>query len=181
MTDDYKNDADKPPLLDALLPFYPALMALAAMMEDMKHKHRLAGAMDPFNEWRKLPQAKKRLANGNMRHMLAGPWTPNVEDAVPGRKPHLHATHALFGLLASLTIHQEDNAQACCGAADAATWPTLHQEPLHGPAGADWRASRREPGNPDLPILPRCQASMGGHQCVRPAKHQGQLELGENL
>lgn len=115
----YKQDADKAPLMDALLPFAPALFALARMMDDMQHKHRLAGSADPFQQWKQLPQAKKRMANGLARHLLEhGPWTLNEADAYQGRA-HLHATHALFNLLGALTIHLEDNAVACCPAPDA--------------------------------------------------------------
>ncbi len=104
---DYKKDQDKPPMLDALVPFYPALRALAAMMSDMKAKHKLEGAKDPFNEWRQLPNAKARLMNAAGGHLLQGPWKVNEKDG-----NHLHAVHALFGLLAGITIHVEENKPA---------------------------------------------------------------------
>lgn len=101
VTNDYKNDADKAPVLDALLPFYPALEALARMMVDSAKKHKIEGAEDPFQQWKQLPDAKKRLANAAARHFLKGPWQADAESG------HLHATHALFGVLASLTLHLE--------------------------------------------------------------------------
>jgi hypothetical protein len=137
MTNDYKKDAGKPPVLDALLPFYPALEALAAMMVDAAKAHKIEGATDPFNEWRQLPQAKKRLANAAARHLLKGPW--KQDDVLP----HPHAVLALFNLLASITIHAEDNAAHCCTAPDSRpvrpAERTQTRSPLHGPAGADWR------------------------------------------
>jgi hypothetical protein len=157
VANNYKTDKGKPPLLDALRPFAPALVALAAMMEDMKHKHRLAGAKDPFNEWRQLPDVQARLGNGLARHMIEhDPWSLNVADALQGTPGHLHATHALFNLLGALTKHLEagtftathtgsvdfprspedmtDRAVAmCCGAPDAS----------HVPAGADWGGHQR--------------------------------------
>jgi hypothetical protein len=99
---DYKKDQDKPPVLDALLPFYPALEALARMMVDSAEKHKIAGSDDPFNQWRQLPNAKARLANAAARHILKGPWATDPDSG------HLHAAHALFGLLASLTLHIEE-------------------------------------------------------------------------
>jgi hypothetical protein len=139
---DYKKDDGKAPVLDALTPFYPALEALARCMDDMQHKHKLTGSVDPFNQWKQLPQAKVRLANAAARHLLRGPWKINTADG-----SHTHAVHALFGLLASITIHEEDNQDTCCAAPDAQVvetaangrrkfWP---MEPIHGPAGADWR------------------------------------------
>ncbi len=104
---DYKQDQGKPPMLDALVPFYPALRALAAMMNDMKAKHKLEGAKDPFNEWRQLPNAKARLMNAAGGHLLQGPWKINEKDG-----NHLHAVHALFGLLAGITIHVEETKPA---------------------------------------------------------------------
>jgi len=101
---DYKKDQGRPPMLDALVPFYPALKALAAMMEDMKHKHKLAGSADPFNEWRQLPNAEKRLMNAAMGHLLQGPWKINTKDGT-----HMHATHALYCLLAGITIKVSEN------------------------------------------------------------------------
>ncbi len=103
VVNDYKQDQGKPPMLEALLPFYPALRALAAMMNDMKAKHKLEGAKDPFNEWRQLPNAKARLMNAAGGHLLQGPWKINEKDG-----NHLHAVHALFGLLAGITIHVEE-------------------------------------------------------------------------
>ena len=99
---DYKKDADKAPLLDALLPFYPALEALARMMVDSAEKHKIAGSADPFNQWRNLPNAKARLSNAAGRHLLKGPWTTDPDSG------HLHMTHALFGVLASLTLNVEE-------------------------------------------------------------------------
>jgi len=127
---DYKTDVGKAPLLDALRPFAPALLALARMMDDMQHKHRLAGAADPFNEWRQLPEVRKRLGNGLLRHVVGhDPWSPNTADALPGKEPHLHAVHGLFNLLGAITAHLETT---------AARVPTLGPA-LHVPAGADWR------------------------------------------
>lgn len=136
MANDYKTDQGKPPLLDALLPFYPALARLALMMQDAAEVHRLKGAVDPFNQWRQLPDAKRRLANAGARHLLKGPW---VNDEV--LKGHPHAALALFNVLASLTLHEEEQAakgreaviarelaahraallpvDMCCGAPDA--------------------------------------------------------------
>lgn len=114
MTNDYKKDQNKPPVLDALVPFYPALRELARCMDAMQHKHRLHGAKDPFNEWRQLPQAKKRLMNAAAGHLLQGPWKINTQDG-----EFCHAVHALFGVLAGLTIHMEDNAPACCASPEA--------------------------------------------------------------
>lgn len=99
---DYKKDQDKPPMLDALVPFYPALEWLARMMEDAKKAHKLEGAEDPFNEWRKLPDAKRRLSQAWARHVLKGPWT--MDDKLP----HPHAVLALFNNLAALTLHAEE-------------------------------------------------------------------------
>lgn len=158
MANDYKKDEGKPPLLDALQPFYPALLALAAMMEDMKHKHQLAGAVDPFNEWRQLPAVKNRLGNALARHTLGGLWKPNEADRVPGRQAHLHATHALFDLLGALTTHLEDNAAACCPAPDA--------KELHGPAGADWR-------EPDNMCTSRQNPASRSMRCTRTKGHEG--------
>lgn len=140
MTNDYKTDKNKPPLLDALRPFAPALVALARMMDDMQHKHRLAGAKDPFSEWKQLPDAKRRMANGMTRHLIEhGPWTLNTDDALAGKDAHLHATHALFNLLGALTVHLEDNAKACCEAPDAAQefllTPDCHQRGHDGGPG----------------------------------------------
>jgi hypothetical protein len=98
---DYKKDQGKPPVLDALLPFYPALEALARMMVDSAEKHKIAGSDDPFNQWRQLPNAKVRLANAAGRHILKGPWKIDPDSG------HAHMAHALFGVLASLTLHQE--------------------------------------------------------------------------
>jgi hypothetical protein len=105
VANDYKTDQGKPPLLDALLPFYPALARLALMMQDAAEVHRLQGAVDPFNQWRQLPDAKRRLANAGARHLLKGPW---VHDDV--LKDHPHAALALFNILASLTLHEEEQA-----------------------------------------------------------------------
>ncbi len=175
---DYKRDAGKPPLLDALLPFGPALMALAAMMDDMQHRHRLAGASNPFAEWKNLPEAKRRMGNGLARHLLEhGPWTVNKADALPGTDGHLHAVHGLFNLLGAITMHLEDNKAACCGAADAAVLDgqlpycqgcgadlggrhaphcPIAARPLHGPAGADWRENTRRPGHDKACVCLHC-------------------------
>lgn len=104
---DYKQDVGKPPLMEAvLIPFGKTLLDLAAMMEDMKHKHKLAGAADPFQEWRKLPGGKWRWANGGARHATT-PYEVNTEDGT-----HLHILHAIWGLMASYELHlQELNQQ----------------------------------------------------------------------
>lgn len=105
MVNDYKTDAGKVPLLDALQPFMPALYALARMMDDMQHKHRLAGAANPFMEWAQLPAAQQRMSRALVRHILpeeAGVtlWSVNTKDGT-----HLHATHGLFNLLGALSLH----------------------------------------------------------------------------
>jgi hypothetical protein len=155
VTNDYKKDGGKPDVLAAVKVFYPALLELARMMEHMATKHRLRGAVDPFAEWKQLPDAKRRLHGGYGRHTLAGPLTPNQEDAVGSYVP-LHGYQALFNLLGFLTIHQEDNRETCCAAPDAAPKDDMahiverarlelalqgeHQaSPIHGPAVADWR------------------------------------------
>src|SRR5690606_13865837 len=74
---DYKRDENKPPLLDAvLIPYRRSLLAIAAMKADMKERHRLHGAANPFMEWRQLPNAEARLANAGARH-LTQPWARN--------------------------------------------------------------------------------------------------------
>lgn len=106
---DYKQDVGKVPLLAALQPFMPALYALARMMDDMKHKHRLAGSSDPFNQWAQLPEAEARMAEALLRHLLPEEgtlWDVNTKDG-----SHLHATHGLFNLLGSLTLHLRELAR----------------------------------------------------------------------
>lgn len=114
MANNYKTDAGKPPLLDALVPFYPALRRLALMMVDAAKAHKLNGAKDPFNEWRQLPDAKRRLANAGVRHMLKGPW--KHDDVLVN---HPHAALALFNVLASLTLHEEEGYEADAKAEEA--------------------------------------------------------------
>jgi hypothetical protein len=99
----YKVDSDKPPLMRAvLIPFGKTLLALAAMMEDMKHKHKLAGAKDPFQEWRQLPDAKWRCADAGARHSTT-PFAINHTDG-----EHLHILHAIWGLMAAHEKHLEE-------------------------------------------------------------------------
>lgn len=117
MTHDYKKDADKPPVLDALVPFYPALEALARLMVDSAEKHKLKGAKDPFSEWRNLPSAQQRLANAGVRHSLKGPWTVDPESG------HVHQAHNLFNVLASLTLHEERLASKEPDCPGCGTWP----------------------------------------------------------
>jgi hypothetical protein len=110
VANDYKKDEAKAPLLAALQPFVPALYALARMMDDMQHKHRLAGSTDPFNQWAQLPEAKARMAQALERHLLPEEgtlWDVNAKDGT-----HLHATHGLFNLLGSLTLHLRELAAA---------------------------------------------------------------------
>lgn len=133
MANDYKQDAGKVPLLAALQPFAPALYALARMMEDMKHKHQLAGSADPFNQWAQLPAAKARMVQALERHLLpeeegATLWSVNTKDG-----SHLHATHGLFNLLGALALHIRDNADRCCGAPDAMEWAAKAAESTAGP------------------------------------------------
>jgi hypothetical protein len=100
---DYKQDAGKPPLMQAvLIPFGKTLLDLAAMMEDMKHKHKLEGAKDPFQEWRQLPGGKWRLADAGCRH-TTNPFAINNAD---GRWPHI--LHAIWGLMAAYEKHLEE-------------------------------------------------------------------------
>lgn len=129
MANDYKTDAGKPPVLEALEPFYPALLGLARMMQDMAVKHRLQGAKDPFSEWKQLPEAKRRLKRALGSHVLQGIFKVNHEDGT-----HLHGYHALFNLLGALTVHEEDNAETCCGAADAARASALPERFPQDPA-----------------------------------------------
>jgi hypothetical protein len=103
---DYKSDSDKPPLMQAvLIPFGKTLLAVAAMMEDMKHKHKLEGAKDPFQEWRQLPNAKWRLANAGARHATT-PFAVNTKDGT-----HLHIVHAIWGLMAAHEKYLEEDGQ----------------------------------------------------------------------
>ncbi len=100
---DYKQDAGKPPLMQAVfVPFGKTLLALAAMMEDMKHKHKLEGAKDPFQKWRQLPNAKWRLANAGARHATT-PFQVNTKDG-----KHLQIVHAIWGLMAAYEKHLEE-------------------------------------------------------------------------
>ncbi len=102
---DYKQDADKPPLMQAVfVPFGKTLLALAAMMEDMKHKHKLEGAKDPFQEWRQLPGAKWRWADAGARHAVKPPFSINTDD---GRWPHI--LHAIWSLMAAYEKHLEES------------------------------------------------------------------------
>lgn len=103
MVNDYKPDEGKPPVLDAvLIPYRRALLAIAAMKLDMAAKHKLLGAVNPFLEWKQLPNAKARLANAGARHVLE-PWTVNTKDGT-----HLHLTHAIVDLLMALELHLEE-------------------------------------------------------------------------
>lgn len=155
MTNDYKTDAGKPPVLEALEPFYPALKGLARMMADMAVKHRLQGAKDPFSEWKQLPEAKRRLKRAMGSHVLQGIFKTNHEDGT-----HLHGYHALFNLLGALTIHEEDNAETCCGAPDARPTPAARPLPESFP--------------PD-PASPRCGSlsPLSGQPCGRELGHAG--------
>lgn len=177
MTNNYKQDGDKPPVLDAVhIPFRRALLAVARMCEDMKARHKLDGAKDPFQEWRQLPDARRRLANAAARHGL-NPWAVNAKDGA-----HLHATHALWGWLAAVELWEEEQEKIdaetpCCGAPDADDDPAaeLHRAPpappanvkdadgpwnarqgaraaIMGPAGADWR-ERHGPGKCDCHLF----------------------------
>ena len=108
MANDYKKDESKPPVMDAIfIPYRHTLLALAAMMDDMRVKHQLQGASNPFEEWRQLPDAKKRLANAGARHALQ-PWAHNTKDALPGTKGHLHILHAIWGLMSAYEKHAEE-------------------------------------------------------------------------
>lgn len=204
MTNDYKTDKNKPPLLDAMRPFAPALVALARMMDDMQHKHRLAGAKDPFSEWKQLPDAKRRMANGMARHLIEhGPWTLNTADALAGKDAHLHATHALFNLLGALTVHLEDNAKACCAAPDATHVPAAdtlppcqcgHSRHAHTRSGGDCledcSCDKFEPtAKPDVGTFTatvtgvseaqRCDSwhTEDGARCALPKGHAGRHNL----
>lgn len=108
MTNNYKQDGDKPPVMDAVfIPYCRTLLAIASMMQDMKVKHQLLGAKNPFQEWRQLPDAKRRLANAGARHALQ-PWAHNTKDALPGTAGHLHILHAIWGLMSAYEMHAED-------------------------------------------------------------------------
>lgn len=144
----YKKDEGKAPLLSALQPFAPALYALARMMDDMKHKHRLAGSSDPFNQWAQLPGAKGRMEQAMERHLLPEEgtlWSVNEKDG-----GHLHATHGLFNLLGSLTLHLREQARVTtqdamrdkvsAPMADMAHVLARASTELQVPAGADWRS-----------------------------------------
>jgi hypothetical protein len=157
VTNNYKQDDNKPPVLDAVhIPFRRALLAVARMCEDMKEHHKLSGAKDPFQEWRHLPDARRRLANAAARHGM-NPWGVNTKDGA-----HLHAMHALWGWLAAVELWEEeqekiDAESPCCGAPDADGSEfdgsaERHSAPakvgssgmsapaaITGPAGADWR------------------------------------------
>lgn len=101
---DYKQDADKPPLMQAVfVPFGKTLLALAAMMEDMKHKHKLEGAKDPFQEWRQLPGGKWRLADAGARHGVVAPFGVNEADG-----KHLHILHGIWCWMAAYEKHLEE-------------------------------------------------------------------------
>jgi len=133
VANDYKQDVGKVPLLAALKPFAPALWALARMMDDMQHKHRLAGSSDPFNQWAQLPDAKRRMEGAMGRHLVpeeegATLWSVNTKDG-----SHLHITHALFNLLGALTLHIRDNAERCCAAPDASEWEAKAAEDSGSP------------------------------------------------
>lgn len=124
MTNDYKKDGDKPPVLAALMPFYPALEALARLMVDSAEKHKLQGAEDSFSQWRQLPNAQERLANAGTRHNLKGPWTIDPDSG------HCHQVHNLFNVLASLTLYEEGKEKPldppdCPG---CGTWPCSCEE-----------------------------------------------------
>lgn len=108
MANNYKKDDTKPPLLDAvLIPYRRSLLAIAAMKADMKIKHQLQGAKNPFLEWQQLPEAKGRLGNAGARH-VTDPWTLNTEDALEGTPGHLHMVHGITGLLMALELHLKD-------------------------------------------------------------------------
>jgi hypothetical protein len=105
VANNYKKDDTKPPLLDAvLIPYRRSLLAIAAMKADMKVKHELQGAKNPFLEWQQLPQAEARLGNAGARHVTQ-PWDLNTEDALPGTPGHLHMVHGITGLLMALEMH----------------------------------------------------------------------------
>ncbi len=178
MTNDYKPDDGKPPVLDAVdIPFRRALLAVARMCVDMATKHKLGGAKDPFQEWRQLPDARRRLANAAARHGK-NPWTVNAADGT-----HLHATHALWGWLAAVELWEEEqeriDAEACCGAPDAkdpGQMPHDFRLPsdgpqfgrggeLRGPAGADWW---------EAGLCPAVHAWRGNqYRCVNTPGHDG--------
>jgi hypothetical protein len=125
VVNDYKQDTGKVPLLAALQPFTPALWALARMMDDMQHKHRLAGSSDPFNQWAQLPDAKRRMSAAMLRHLLPEDegvtlWSVNTKDG-----SHLHITHALFNI--------RDNTDRCCQAPDAREWEAKAAEASGAP------------------------------------------------
>lgn len=158
MSKDYKKDADKPPVLDAVfIPYRRALMAIAAMKQDMAEKHKLQGAAAPFEEWRKLPNAKRRIANAAARHLMR-PWEVNTEDG-----SHLHIVHCICGLLMALEKHlEETSATAALGIAapdfshvleraklDLALQGECPPIQIRGPAGADWREPQAQQRHPE--------------------------------
>ncbi len=101
---DYKADTGKPPLMQAVfVPFGKTLLDLASMMEDMKHKHKLEGAKDPFQEWRQLPNAKWRFADAGARHSVVNPFEVNEKDG-----KHLHILHGIWCLMAAYEKHLEE-------------------------------------------------------------------------
>jgi hypothetical protein len=103
MVNDYKPDAGKPPVMDAVfIPYRRTLLAIAAMKADMAKKHKLQGAANPFEEWKQLPDGKRRLANAGARHALQ-PWTINTKDGT-----HLHIIHAIVGLMMAAELHLEE-------------------------------------------------------------------------
>ncbi len=105
---DYKPDTGKAPVVEAMfIPFGRTLLALAEMMERQKIRHKLQGAKDPFQEWRKLPGGKSRLANAAGRHVLE-PWTPNAKDRVGDHPGDLHILHAIWGLMAAYERHLQE-------------------------------------------------------------------------
>ncbi len=105
---DYKPDTGKAPVVEAVfIPFGRTLLALAEMMERQKVRHKLQGAKDPFQEWRKLPGGKSRLANAAGRHVLE-PWTPNAKDRVGDHPGDLHILHAIWGLMAAYERHLQE-------------------------------------------------------------------------
>ncbi len=173
MTNDYKPDGDKAPVLDAVhIPFRRAILALARMAQDMAVKHKLEGAKDPYNEWRQLPDARRRLSNAAARHG-DNPWQVNTKDGT-----HLHALHALWGWMASVELWEEEQEKLdaetpCCASPDAQPaddWEDRSGRVIEGPAGADWR-ERKAHGS----VGPRCLAVLEftALQCEQPASHSG--------
>jgi len=142
VANDYKKDARKPNVQRAVLsPFRRALLALAAMAEDMADRHKLRGASDPFNEWRQLPGAQERLEGAMARHGLFPVGTVNTKDG-----SHTHLAHDIWNRLAVLELLLEAQEKAA------------QPEPLHGPAGADWREPRKHADF--APLLARARAEL---------------------